>query len=396
MTAGETIGFVSRVVQLEVIHLRSEGEAVGLDGSSETVVVRVVDEDGRAGIGEADAPGAVVRELVEMDDLHAWSRGLRGLLVGCDPFELGAIYDRLYRGTIYHGRRGIGIHAISAVDIALHDLVAKQLGRPVYQLLGGARRTALTPYATVYAGPVRGRTLEEMMADIMGRFDRALALGFRAVKMEVLFEDLVTDRELVACIREGRRLLGDDVTMMVDFGYRWSDWRDALWVLNRLGDCDLFFAEATLQHDDLAGHAKLAERVETRIGGAEFAATLEECREWLERGRIDVVQADITRCGGLTEVRRIAELAAWYGATVVPHGWKTGINCAAARHFQAATANVPYVEMFHPELYASPLRAELVTPEPLIENGTIELPTAPGLGIELEDEAVQRYRVRQT
>src|SRR5207302_10980217 len=149
--------------------------------------------------------------------------------------------DRLYEGTISHGRGGIGIHAISAVDIALHDLAAKQLGRPVYQLLGGARRSFLTPYATVYAGPVRGRTIDEVMTDITGRMARALALGFHAVKMEVLFEGLVTDRQLVDCIREGRRALGDEVTMMVDFGYRWSDWRDAFWTLNRLVDCDLFF-----------------------------------------------------------------------------------------------------------------------------------------------------------
>src|SRR6202022_2940043 len=114
------------------------------------------------------------------------------------------------------------------VDIALHDLVGKQLGRPVYQLLGGARRESITPYATIYPGAVKGRTIEQMMDDIADRFARALALGFRAVKMEVLFEDLVDDRELVECIKEGRRLLGTETTMMVDFGYRWLDWRDAL------------------------------------------------------------------------------------------------------------------------------------------------------------------------
>src|SRR4029453_17299259 len=127
------------------------------------------------------------------------------------------------------------------------------------------------------------------MDDVAARFGRALDLGFTAVKMEVLFEDLVTDAGLVECIREGRRLLGDEVTMMVDFGYRWSDWREALWTLRRVEDCNVYFAEATLRHDDLAGHARLAERVETRVCGAEFAATVDECREWLERGRVDVL-----------------------------------------------------------------------------------------------------------
>jgi L-alanine-DL-glutamate epimerase-like enolase superfamily enzyme len=231
------------------------------------------------------------------------------------------------------------------------------------------------------------------MDAIAAQFERALALGFRAVKMEVVFGDLVTDRELAGCIREGRRLLGADVTMMVDFGYRWSDWRDALWLLRRVEDCDVYFAEASLQHDDLAGHAKLAARVEMRVAGAEFAATVAECREWLERGRVDVLQPDVNRCGGLTELRKIALLAELAGASVVPHGWKTGITVAAALHFQAATANAPYVELLHPKLYESPLRAELVRPEPVVQDGAISLPTAPGLGIELVEDAVERYRV---
>jgi L-rhamnonate dehydratase len=382
----------SPIVEVEAIPLRTATiDPSDLDGSAETILVRVTDEQGRAGIGEADAPALAVRELVLMDDLHAWSRGLRGMLIGRDPFELGALHDELYAGTIYHGRRGLGIHALSAVDIALHDLVGKQLGRPVYQLLGGARRKEITPYATIYPGAVKGRTIGQIMDDIAAQFDKALALGFRAVKMEVLFENLVADRELVQCIKEGRRLLGADTTMMLDFGYRWHDWRDALPALLRLEDCDIYFAEATLQHDDLAGHAKLAARVSTRIGGAEFAATLSECREWLERGNVDVLQPDINRCGGLTEIRRIADLAAQHGATVAPHGWKTGITAAASRHFQAATANAPYIEMMVPELFDSALRAWLVHPEPRLADGAVPLPTEAGLGVELAEDVVTRY-----
>ena len=103
---------------------------------------------------------------------------------------------------------------------------------------------------------------------LLARSEEALGLGFRAVKVELLFEDLPTDRDLVDCMRECRRVLGPETTMMVDFGYRWHDWRDVLWVLSRVEDCDVYFAEATLQHDDLEGHRKLAQRVETRVGGA--------------------------------------------------------------------------------------------------------------------------------
>jgi L-rhamnonate dehydratase len=381
------------VADVEAVVLRApESDPNDFDSSAETVVVLIHDENGVVGIGEADAPASIVRELVLMDDGHAWSRGLRHVLLGRDPFEIEALHRDLYQATIYHGRRGLGIHALSAVDVALHDLVGRQLGRPAYQLLGGACRDDIRPYATIYPGVPGGRTIGELMDELARGFERALELGFRAIKMEAFFGDLVSDRELVGCIQESRRLVGDDATLLVDFGYRWEDWRAALWTLNRLEDCDLYLAEATLQHDDLEGHAKLAARAETRIGGAEMAATRFECREWIEHGRVDVLQPDVNRAGGLTEMVRIAQLAELAGVLVVPHGWKTGITSAAARHFQAATPNVPFVEHLSPDLFDSPLRRELVSPEPAIVDGAIELPTAPGLGIALDAEAVDRYR----
>jgi L-alanine-DL-glutamate epimerase-like enolase superfamily enzyme len=344
-------------------------------------------------VGEADAPARAVRELVAMDDLFEWSRGLRSIVLGLDPFELAANHARMLHETQYHGRRGLGIHAVSAVDIALHDLAGKQLGRPAYQLLGGACRPALRPYATIWPGSPGGRTIGEMMDAIAGLFERALELGFRALKMEVIFGDLVGDRELTRCIREGRRLAGPDVELLIDFGYRWTHWRDAARVLTRLEDCDVYLAEAALQHDDLDGHARLARAAPMRVAGAEFAATVHECREWLERGQVDVLQPDVNRCGGLTELRRIAELAAQHGAEVVPHGWKTGITVAAARHFQAATPCCPLVETCHPALFDSTLRSSLTGPEAVLEDGSLPLPDRPGLGVAVDEAVVERYRV---
>ena len=385
------------IAEVEALVLRAPtADPADLDSSSETVVVRLTDEQGRQGIGEADAVAAAVRELVLMDDLHGWSRGLGGMLVGRDPFPIRALRDELYASTIYHGRRGLGVHALSAVDIALHDLVGRQLGRPVLDLLGGPAHDACTPYATLWQGGVGERTLAQLMDATAELAERALALGFRAVKMEVIWGARVSDRELVACVRETRRQLGDQVTLLVDFGYRWSDWREALWTLSRLDDADVYLAEATLRHDDLVGHRKLAGRVATRIGGAEMAATVHECREWLREGGVDVLQPDVGRCGGLTELRRIAELAELEGARVVPHGGKTGITAAASRHFQAATPNAPCFELLHPDLFDSPLRRELVSPEPEVRpDGTIALPDAPGLGVELVEDAVARYLVER-
>jgi L-rhamnonate dehydratase len=319
---------------------------------------------------------------------------MRSVLLGRDPFELTALWHDLYHYTSYHGRRGLGIHALSAIDLALHDLVGKQLGRPVYQLLGGARRSQVTPYATVYAGPAPGRTVADLMDATLAGLQQALDLGYRAVKMEVIFEDVVNDRQLVECIKEGRRLLGDDIVMMLSFGFRWTDWRDALWVLNRIEDCNIYFAQAVLPNDDIAGYIELVRRVETRIA-SEGITNLNDGRAWIERHAADVLQADPNRCGGLNEIRRIADLAALEGIQVIPHGWKTGITVAAAIHFQAATANAPYIEAFVPELFPSPLRSRLAVPEPLapLENGLLPLPTAPGLGVELAADVVEEFRV---
>ena len=384
----------SVIADVEVIPIVTPAvNAADCDGSADTVVVRITDEHGRTGIGEADAPADLIQAFVRQPTLHVWSQSPRDLLIGADPFELTALYDRLYDATLYPGRRGLGIHALSAIDMALHDLVGKQLDRPVYQLLGGARRESLFPYATIFPGMPQGRSLAELIGEI-GRLVRiALGAGFRAVKIEVLFYDLVSDRELVGAIHDCRELVGDDIPMMLDFGYRWHDWRSALWTLQRIDDCDIFFAEATLQHDDLEGHARLAERASIRIGGAEFAATRFECREWLTSGRVDVLQPDINRCGGFSEIRRIAELATHHAASVVPHGWKTGITAAAGRHFHAATVNSPTFEFLSPLLWDSPIRTSLVQPEPTIEDGRMALPVGPGLGIELDADAVERFRV---
>jgi len=381
------------IATIEVIPVANpDSNPDDLDGTTETVIVRITDANGLAGIGECDAPAHVVKAFLEMPTQHLWCRNASEILIGADPVETVALWEKLYEGTIFPGRRGLGIHALSAVDIALHDLAGKQLGVPVYKLLGGARRESLRPYCTIFPGMPHDRSIKELMAIIEGQFETALATGFDAVKMEVLFGDLVSDAELVRHIHAGRAMLGDDITMALDFGYRWKSWADARWVLDRVADCNIYFAEAPLQHDDLAGHARLAQSSPIRIGGAEFGATRFEAREWLETGKVHVIQCAIDRAGGFTELRRICDLAEFYGADVIPHGWKTGITSACGRHLQAACPRTPLFEYISPVVFDSPLRRDLVGPEPVIENGRMALPEGPGLGIELNEEAVERYR----
>jgi len=386
---------MSPIEKIEVIPLRVGGSDIeDCDGTVDTVVVRLTDSEGRTGIGESDASPEVVKAFLEMPTAHIWQKRASEILIGSDPVEIAALWQRLYDSTIYSGRRGLGIHALSAVDLALHDLAGKQLGMPAYKLMGGARRQSLRPYCTIYPGLPKHRTLKELLAITGQQFEQAISLGFGAVKMEVLYYDLVTDAELVEAIKEGRRMLGDGITMMLDFGYRWHDWHDALWVLRQVENCNIYFAEATLQHDDLLGHGRLAQMSPIRVCGAELAATRWEIREWIEIGKVAVVQPDISRCGGLTEIRRIADMCELYGVQVIPHGWKTGILAATGRHFQAACPSAPYFEFISPHVYKSPLRERLVRPEPSLKDGSMPLPTGPGLGVELDEDTVETYRVK--
>ena len=386
---------MANISKVEILPLvESTARGTDCDGAVETLIVRLTDENGVTGLGECDAPAVATAAYLNMPTAHIWSQNIPKLLIGADPLERRALWERMYDATFWPGRRGLGIHAISAVDIALHDLAAKQIGVPVYKLLGGAVRPDITPYATIFPGMPQGRSLKQVMTRIHEQFDQALALGFRAVKMEVMFEDAATDAQLVDCIRQGRRWLGDKVTLMLDFGYRWRHWEDARWVLERVADCDIYFAEAALHYDNLAGHAKLAQRSPIRICGAEPAATRFEVREWIETGKVGVVQPNIGRCGGFTEIMRIADLAEQHDVLVIPHGWKTGPTAACQLHFQAAVHNAPFVEYYHQDLYISPLRKDLVNFNPPVKAGRMALPTKPGLGIELNPAALKRFAIR--
>jgi L-alanine-DL-glutamate epimerase-like enolase superfamily enzyme len=228
-----------------------------------------------------------------------------------------------------------------------------------------------------------------MKACCVELMEKALSIGFRAVKMEMLFYDLVDDRELVRFIHECRRIVGDDCEFMIDVGYRWKNWNDALWVHRRIEDLKLFFVETPVHTDDLDGLARLADATTTPVAVGEFLQTRHEFRELMDAGHCDVIQPDMGRVGGLTEAVRCARMAVERGRFCVPHAWKTGLTVAATRHFAAAVANCPYCEYFHPGLFPSFLRPRLAGPEPAMRDGKWSLPDAPGLGIELDDETIR-------
>ena len=166
----------------------------------------------------------------------------------------------------------------------------------------------------------------------------AIEQGLRAVKVPVLFgEHTVRQAALIGFVADCRKMVGDEIALALDFGYRWRDWHDAAWLLQRIDDYAIAFAEAPLWHDDLHGHKRLAAVSPVRVGGAEFATGRWEVREWLETGGVSLVQPGISRAGGFTDLMRIAEMCEMYGATLIPHSYATGITDTCNFHLQAAS-----------------------------------------------------------
>jgi L-alanine-DL-glutamate epimerase-like enolase superfamily enzyme len=384
-----------KIAKIECLELRApQSNAADCDGAVDTAVIRVTADNGVYGLGETDAPPNAIAALLETSSAHIWSMSIRDLLLGENPLEVERLWDKVYEGTIYHGRRGLGIMLMSAIDNALHDLRGKLSGLPAYQLLGGAARDHITPYLTLFPSMPQGRSWVELKNCCIALMQQAVAAGYHAIKMEMLFYDLVSDREMVNFIHQCRQIAGDEREFMIDVGYRWKNWNDALWVLRNVEDAKLLFVETPLHTDDLDGLARLADGTITPVAVGEFLQTRHEFRELMDRGHCDVIQPDMGRVGGLTEAVRCAHMAAERGVRCIPHAWKTGLTVAATRHFAGAVPNCPHTEFFHHDFFPSFLRAKLAGPEPEMHDGQWTLPDKPGLGIDLNEDVVKQCLVR--
>jgi L-alanine-DL-glutamate epimerase-like enolase superfamily enzyme len=196
--------------------------------------------------------------------------------------------------------------------------------------------------------------------------------------------------EILASVREA---IGLEPTLMVDVQYGFADAAEALPVLEAWEPFDLLFVETPLWADDLDGYATLTREQPIPIAMGEWLTTRHEFAELLDRGCVSVAQPDIGRVGGLTEALRVAGLTGEAGVPVIPHVWKTGISIAAALHFAAVVPHCPLIEFQPATAEGSALRRELLTTEFTVVNGEVEVPSLPGLGVELDDQALERLRV---
>ncbi len=363
--------------------------------AQDDIVVEVVAEDGTVGIGETDVNPWIAQACIEAPGTHTMGLGLRQMLLGQDATDVEALWERLYTGSAMNGRRGALVHALGAVDMALHDLRGKLAGKACHVLLGGAVRDRVMPYASLQPEVDDiDRYHETMVAWAV----RARELGFRAAKLECSFSGPYAHMHLKApwqriteIIRSVRRAVGDQMRLMVDVQYAFADADTAIGVLRSWEPYDLFFVETPLAADDLDGYARVAAEQPIPVAAGEWLATRFEFRDLMERGRVAVVQPDVGRVGGLTEALRVARDAEAAGRLVVPHAWKTGISVAAAVQLAAVSRACVMVEFLPGALCASPLRRELVAEEPALRDGFLAVGEAPGLGVALDADAMARF-----
>ena len=390
--------------------------------AQDDIVVLVHSDEGVVGVGEADVNPWIARACIEAPGTHTMGLGLTEMLIGQDPLDVERLWERLYVGSAMNGRRGAVIHAIGALDIALHDLRGKLLGQPCYALLGAdgtdgdtgrghplaeqagadgaddiVPRRRIMPYASLLG---HGATADAYSASLLAMATEARRRGFRGAKLELILSGpyahgglRVPGHVLTEIIAAVRQAVGPDFVLMADVGYGFPDAATCLETIRDWQDFDLFFLETPLPSDDVDGLAILAREQPIPIAAGEWLATRFEFLELLDRGRVSVAQPDVGRVGGLTEARRVCDLAGARGRLIVPHAWKTGLSIAAAAHRAAATPHCPYIEFLPSDMSGSALRRELVPRDFSLVDGYIELSDRPGLGVEVDRDALERYRV---
>jgi D-galactarolactone cycloisomerase len=365
-----------KITDIKTMRLRAaiptEGQVFsrsGVRSSRSTTLVQVETDEGITGLGSCSGNGELIEVIV--------ARVLKPLLIGTDPTQIDEIWDKAYvrGGHKEFGTRGVGVVALSGIDVALWDILGKVRGVPLYQLLGGKCRDRVPVYATAL--------YPEEPSKVAKRARGFAEQGFHGVKIKVGF-DLHQDIRIVRAVR---RELGKDFIVMTDANQGYT-LEVGLEAAAAFADCGVFWLEEPLFVEDIAGHAELRERGKVPIAVGENLHMCYAFENFMVRGAVDYLQPDVARAGGITEIRKIAATAAEHGVPISFHTWGDGVALAASVHLSAAINECIVMEL---DYTYNPLREELLR-EPLrLVNGCLIPPDKPGLGVELKPEALQRF-----
>ena len=343
------------------------------------LVVEIFTDDGLVGIGDAALAPQVTKQVI---DLH-----LKQLLIGKDPWDIEFLWQHMYRKTMAFGRRGIGMIAISAVDIALWDILGKSAKQPVYRLLGGRTK----PRIPVYASRLYSVELSELAAEAK----RYKAEGYKAMKLRFGWgpsDGAAGMQRNLNLVRTVRETVGDGIDVMADAYMGWTlDYAKRM--LPLLAPFHLRWLEEPVIPDDVHGYAELKSYGGIPIAGGEHEFTVYGFRDLLEARALDYIQFDTNRVGGLTQARKIAALAEAYSVPVIPHAGQMHNY-----HVVMASLNSPMAEYF-PVVdveVGNELFWYIFNGEPKAKDGFIDLDeNVPGLGLTINEAALEQFEVME-
>ncbi|HLQ46829.1 MAG TPA: mandelate racemase/muconate lactonizing enzyme family protein, partial [Planctomycetaceae bacterium] len=309
------------------------------------------------------------------------------LLNGESAVEPERVSEKLRQSSFWQGRGGSVEHAISGIDIALWDLFGKVCGQPVSRLLGGNYRQRIKPYGSILFD--EPDALRETLEATVARGFKAIKMGWRPFgRRDRRFDELL--------IGTAHETVGGSVELMVDAGGSEQFWPHGVnWAretAHMLADYGIVWFEEALPPDDLEGYIELTRVSPVPIATGEVLTRRQSFRPWLERRAVDIIQPDSTKNGGLSESRRIAWMAYDHNIQMVSHGWNTVVGLAADLQLAAAMPIARYVEYLTPCAYIEDLTVE---PFRVDSEGFLEIPTKPGLGIEIDREKLKRYDARR-
>jgi len=362
-----------KITAIEAIHLRAEDPLIELfDGSYDDCVLVVHTDSGMSGIGETESMAPAIQAIVRGPSAHNHARALSAVLAGADPSDPVALWQQMFESTDYLGRRGLTMHAIGGLDLALWDLRGKIEGKPIHALIGGAKRDRLPAYGTIYP---MAKTPEEVR---------------RQAADPWWLDDIAQTGRLLSAARQQA---GDQALLIVDaaLSYRTAEVGLRLFPIYR--DVGIWFLEAPLPLDDVEGHLEMS-RHGVPLGVGDLGLThVREFVEMMDHGGASICQPDISQVGGFTGILKVAAAAYARNKRVITHGYKTNIEIAANLHFLAAQ---PVEEPLEFSLSHSPLRWHTTNEHfPVEEDGGVRVPQAPGLGVTLNPETIERYRFGQ-
>jgi len=344
----------------------AENAAAAQWAKMETLFVKVTTDDGVIGWGEGFGLAACGITKVAVE------KAIAPLAVGRDPTDIAALMrDVAYRQRNCARNGPVGF-ALSALDIALWDIAGKRAGQPLYRLLGGAETVARMP---AYASLLRYGNADVVRKNSVAAVER----GYRDVKLHEIG---------IAEISGAREAIGPDIALTVDASCAWTA-PQAIEIANKLKPCDLKWLEEPLwPPEDYAGLARLKRDSGVATAAGENAGTLADIAQLIGAAGVDYIQPSITKIGGVSAMRQIAEMARQGGAKVAPHSPYFGPGLIATIHFAASIPERPTIERFYLDLEASPL-GDLVT----APGGFMRVPQGPGLGIDVDEAVLRKYRV---